>query len=105
MTDHTSWGDSARSLTVCLFTFARFTGDDPQEAQQADLIHGQASVGPRRIQTAPGTALLPGHLSHQHHVTPLVRTLLQPAHPGWKSQHMTIFHLKKKREMNQYIQT
>lgn len=32
-TDHASSGDWTRGLTVCLFTFARFTGDDPQEAQ------------------------------------------------------------------------
>jgi len=69
---------------VCLFTFAGFTGDDSQEAQQADLIHGQAAVGPRCVQAAAGTALLPGHPSHQHHVAPLVLTLLQPAHPSWR---------------------
>lgn len=74
-------------LKVCLFTFAWFTGDDPQEAQQADLIHGQAGVGPRCVQAAPGTALLSGHPSHQHHVAPLVLTLLQPAHPSWKTEH------------------
>lgn len=62
--------------------FAGFTGDNPQEAQQADLIHGQAGVGPGRVQATPGTALLSGHPSHQHHVTPLVLTLLQPAHPS-----------------------
>lgn len=66
------------SLT-CFFT--RFAGDDSQEAQQADFIHGQAAVGPGRVQTAPCTALLSGHSSHQHHVTPLVLTLLQPAYP------------------------
>lgn len=71
-------------IMVCLFTFAWFTGHDSQEAQQADLVHGQAGVGPRRVQAAPGTALLSGHPSHQHHVTPLVLALLQPAHPGWK---------------------
>lgn len=62
--------------------FAWFTGHDSQEAQQADLVHGQAGVGPRCVQAAPGTALLSGHPSHQHHVTPLVLALLQPAHPG-----------------------
>lgn len=65
--------------------FAWFAGDDSQEAQQADLIHGQAGVGPCCVQATPGTALLSGHPSHQHHVAPLVLTLLQPAHPraGW----------------------
>lgn len=62
--------------------FAWFTGDNSQEAQQADLIHRQAGVGPRCVQTAPGTAFLSGHPSHQHHVAPLVLTLLQPAHPS-----------------------
>lgn len=56
--------------------FAGFTGDDSQETQQADLIHGQTSVGPRCVQAAPSTALLSGHPSHQHHVAPLVLTLL-----------------------------
>lgn len=72
-------GAAFDSLT-CLF--ARFTGDDAEEAQEADLIHGQAGVGPRGVQAIPGTALLPGHPSHQHHVAALVLTLLQPAHPG-----------------------
>lgn len=67
-------------------TFARFTGDDSQEAQQADFVHGQAGVEPRRVQTTPCTALLSGHPSHQHHVAPLVLTL-QPAHPSWGDHH------------------
>lgn len=72
-------GTAFDSLT-CLFAW--FTGDNTQEAQQADLIHGQTGVGPRCVQAAPGTALLSGHPSHQHHVAPLVLTLLQPTHPG-----------------------
>lgn len=83
---------SVSGLMVCLFTFARFAGDDAQEAQQADLIHGQAGVGPGCVQTASAAALLPGHLSHQHHVAPLLRTLLQPAHPGWGRQQSTAQH-------------
>lgn len=65
-----------------LFTFAGFTGDNSQEAQQADVIHGQTDVGPGCVQAPPGTALLLGHPSHQHHVTPLALALLQPAHPS-----------------------
>lgn len=76
---------------VCLFTFAWFTGDDSQEAQQADFIHGQAGVGPRCVQAPPSAALLSGHPSHQHHVAPLVLTLLQPAHPGWRQRQITIY--------------
>lgn len=77
--------DSAHYLFngLFLFTFTRFAGDNTQEAEQADLIHGQAGVGPCRVQAAAGTALLSGHPSHQHHVAPLFLTLLQPAHPGW----------------------
>lgn len=73
-------------LLLHRITFARFAGDDSQEAQQADLIHGHAGVGPRRVQTTPRAALLSGHPSHQHHVAPLVLTL-QPAHPSWGDQH------------------
>lgn len=71
-------------LMVCLFTFAWFTGDNTQEAQQTDFIHGQAGVGPRRVQPTPNTALLPGHPSHQHHVAPLILALLQPTYPSWR---------------------
>lgn len=73
-------------LILHRITFARFTGDDSQEAQQADFIHGQAGVEPGRVQTTPCTALLSGHPSHQHHVAPLVLTL-QPAHPSWRDHH------------------
>lgn len=73
-------------LILSGITFARFTGDDSQEAQQADFVHGQAGVEPRRVQATPCTALLSGHPSHQHHVTPLVLTL-QPAHPSWRDHH------------------
>lgn len=61
--------------------FAGFTGDNSQESEQADLIHWQAGIRPCCVQTVTGTALLSGHPSHQHHVTPLVLALLQPAHP------------------------
>lgn len=67
-------------------TFARFAGDDSQEAQQADFIHGHTGVGPRRVQTTPRAALLSRHPSHQYHVAPLVLTL-EPAHPSWRDHH------------------
>lgn len=63
--------------------FARLTGDNPKEAQQADLIHGQTGVGPRCVEAAPSAAFLSGHSPHQHHVAPLILTLLQPAHPSF----------------------
>lgn len=85
---------------VCLFTFTWFTGDNSQEAQQADLIHGQATVGPRCVQTVPGTAFLSGHPSHQHHVAPLVLTLLQPAYPSCK-KHIETFEFTQT-HINQY---
>lgn len=61
---------------TCLF--AGPAGDDAQEAQQTDLVDGQAGVGPGCVQAAAGTALLPAHFTHEHHVTALL--LLQPAH-------------------------
>lgn len=72
---------SGRFIMDNLFTSARFAGDDTQEAQKADFIQRQAGVGPCRVQATPIAALLSAHLSHQHHVTPVVWTVLQPAHP------------------------
>lgn len=58
--------------------FAGPAGDDAQEAQETDLVDGQASVGPGCVQAAAGAALLPAHFTHEHHVTTLI--LLQPTH-------------------------
>lgn len=77
-----------------MFTFAGFTGDNSQESEQADLIHWQAGIRPCCVQTVTGTALLSGHPSHQHHVTPLVLALLQPAHPPYTQRHIYIYTAK-----------
>ena len=84
---------------LVVFTFAGFAGDDSQEAQQADLVHGQTGVGPSSVQASPGTALLPGHSPHQHHVTLLVLVLLQPAHPSWEpiTSHHRVTHQNHQR--------
>ena len=81
-----NWSQPAADVQhrLVVFTFAGFAGDDSQEAQQADLVYGQAGVGPGGVQASPSAALLPGHSPHQHHVTLLVLALLQPAHPSWE---------------------
>lgn len=65
------------------FTFASFAGHDSQEAQQADLVDGQAGVGPGGVQAATRAALLVADASHQHHVAARLLTLLEPAGPSY----------------------
>lgn len=65
--------------------FAWLTGNYSQESQQADFIDRQTGIGPGSVQTAGRTALFPAHASHEHHVTAVLRTLLQPAHASVRS--------------------